>query len=341
MTFNLPFQKQKPMRLVVYSLFPAVGAGIFFFGWRTLAIVLLSVITCVLTEWLFVRGNKGKISEAALVTAILYALTLPPTLPLWMVITGAVFGIVFGKMAFGGFGANVFNPALVGRAFVYITFPIQMTNVWIPAANFSDFPAGFATWTFSTLEKSVSVITSATPLSAFRDGAASLPNYLQLFLGNINGQFEKLGEITSIGGGSIGETSALVLILGGGFLLYKKIANWQLVAGFFLSLILFQEMLHLLVPETVANPLFGLLSGGVILGGFFMVTDPVSSAKTGPGRWFYGILIGVLTVIIRSFSLFAGGLMFAILLGNMFAPIIDYGVKSYQTYRKQAKENPV
>lgn len=338
MTFKIPFQKQKPMRMVVYSLVPAAVAGIYFFGWRTLAVVLVSIITCVLTEWLFVRGKNGKVSEATLVTAVLYALTLPPTLPFWMVSIGAVFGITFGKMAFGGFGANVFNPALVGRAFVYITFPIQMTNIWIPAANFSDFPAGLTAWTFSAFEKSASMITSATPMSAFRDGATTLPNYFQLFLGNINGQFEKLGEITLIGGGSIGETSALVLILGGGYLLFKKVANWQVVASFFLSLVLFQAILYFFTNAPIANPLFGLLSGGVILGGFFMVTDPVSSAKTGPGRWFYGTMIGILTVIIRTYSLFAGGLMFAILLGNMFAPIIDYGVKNYQANRKQAKE---
>jgi len=338
MTFTIPFQKQKPMRIVVYSLVPAVVAGIYFFGWRTLAITLLSVLKCVLTEWLFVRSNKGKVSEAALVTAMLYALTLPPTLPFYMVIIGAAFGITFGKMAFGGFGANVFNPAIVARAFVYITFPVQMTNVWIPAANFSDFPGGFAAWSFSALEKSTTIITSATPLSALSDGATKLPGYLQLFLGNINGQFEKLGEITFIGGGSIGETSALLLILGGGFLLFKKIANWQVVVSFFLAFTLFQTVIWLTSPATVADPLYALLSGGVILGGFFMVTDPVSSAKTGPGRWFYGSLIGILTVIIRTYSLFAGGVMFAILLGNMFAPIIDYAVKSLETSRKQAKE---
>jgi len=327
-----PFQKQKPMRLVVYSLIPAVVGGIYFFGWISLAILLISVVTCVLTEWLFVRKQAGgKISEAALVTAVLYALTLPPTLPFYMVIIGAVFGIVFGKMAFGGFGANVFNPALVGRAFVYITFPIQMTNRWLPAANFSDFPGGFAAWRFLITSQEMSVITSATPLTAFRDGATTLPNYLQLFLGNINGQFEKLGEMIFIGGGSIGETSALLLICGGLYLLYKKVANWKIVVSFFSSFIIFQTIFHLSVPTKAADPMFALLAGGIVLGGFFMVTDPISAAKTEPGRWIYGMLIALLTIIIRTFSLFAGGVMFAILLANMFAPIIDYGVKSWQT----------
>jgi Na+-transporting NADH:ubiquinone oxidoreductase subunit B len=331
MTSKIQFQKQKVMRTVVYSLIPAIVGGVYFFGWVSLFIVMLSVITCVVTEWLFVRGKNGRVTEAVLVSAILYAITLPPTLPFYMVVLGAIFGITFGKMAFGGFGNNVFNPALVGRAFVYITFPIQMTNSWLPAANFSDFPGGFATWKFFGAGDPLSSITSATPMTAFRDGAIALPNYLQLFFGNINGVYEKLGEITSIGGGSIGESSALLLLLGGVYILIKKIANWKIVISFFSSFLIFQTILHVIVPNKVADPIFGLLSGGLILGGFFMVTDPVSAAKTNMGRWLYGIIIGGLTVIIRSFSLFAGGLMFAILLANMFAPIIDYAVKSYQT----------
>lgn len=335
MAFTIPFLKQKPMRTVLLALIPAVIGGIYFFGWVTLVIVAISILTCVITEWLFVRSKPGgKVSEAALVTAVLYALTLPPTLPFYMVIIGAMFGIIFGKMAFGGFGANVFNPALVGRAFVYITFPVHMTNRWIPAADFSDFPGGFAAWSFTKVQDTVSVVTSATPLSAFRDGASSLPGTGKLIMGNINGQFEKLGEITFIGGGSIGETSALLLILGGAWLLYKKVANWQIVAGFFGSFIIFQILFHLIDPAKAASPIFALFSGGIVLGGFFMVTDPISAAKTPPGRWIYGALIALLTIIIRSYSLFAGGLMFAILLANMFAPIIDYGIKAWQTSKK-------
>lgn len=330
MAFKIPFQKQTVMRTVVYSLVPAISGSIYFFGWRSLAIVLLSILTGVLTEWLFVRVKNGKVTEAVLVTTVLYALTLPPTLPFYMVVLGAIFGVTFGKMAFGGFGNNVFNPALVGRAFVYITFPIQMTNVWVPAANFSDFPAGFAAWKFFTAGDYISSVTSATPLSAFRDGATTLPSFWQLFLGNINGEFEKLAEITLIGGGSLGETSAFLLLLGGLYIVIKKLANWRIVVSFFGSFFIFQTVFHLLIPDKVANPLFGLLSGGIILGGFFMATDPVSAARTDLGRWIYGAMISLLTILIRSFSLFAGGIMFAILLANMFSPIIDYGIQSFQ-----------
>ena len=335
MTFKLEFMKQKVMRTVVYTLLPVTVAAIYFFGWRSLAIVLLSVISCVTTEWLFVRKATGKVSEAVFVTAFLYALSLPPTLPIYMVIIGAVFGITFGKMAFGGFGNNVFNPAMVGRAFVYITFPIQMTNRWIPAANFSDFPGGFAAWQFHTTPDYLSAITEATPQIAFRDGATSLPSYFQLLLGNINGQYERLGEMTLIGGGSLGEASAILLLVGGLYLVYKKIANWKLVASFFATYIVFDTILHLIVPSKVPDPLFGLLAGTIMLGGFFIVTDPVSATKTDPGRIIYGSLIAIFTLIIKSFSLFAAGLSFGVLLGNMFGPIIDHTVRGYQKRRKK------
>ncbi|MBN2009952.1 RnfABCDGE type electron transport complex subunit D [candidate division KSB1 bacterium] len=337
--FTIEFQKQKVMRTVVYSLFPVIIGAIYFFGWISLAIVLISVITCVSTEWLFVRGKKGKVSEAVFVTAVLYGLTLPPTLPFYMVILGAIFGITFGKMAFGGFGNNVFNPALVGRGFVYITFPMHMTTMWLPAADFSQFPGGFVHWHFLPMDDSIATITSATPLSAFRDGATSLPGYLQLFLGNIFGQFEKLGELTRIGGGSIGETSALLIMIGGIYIIYKKAANWRLVVSFFSGFLIMQTALYLAVPEKAADPLFALLAGGVLFGGFYMITDPISAARTDIGRWIYGILAGMLTVLIRTFSLFAGGVMFAILLANMFGPIIDYAVNNVRQSKKPSQAN--
>lgn len=331
---SIQFQKQPVMRTVVYCLIPAVVGAIYFFGWVTLAILAISIVSSVITEWLFVRGKNGKVSEAVFVTAVLYGLSLPPTIPFYMIVIGAVFAITFAKMAFGGFGGNVFNPAIAGRAFVYITFPVQMTNVWVPAANFSDFPAGFASWRFAAAGDYLSSVTSATPAVAFKDGATTLPGYWQLFLGNINGQYEKLGETIFIGGGSLGEMSAVLLIIGGLYLVFKKIANWRLVVGFFVTYIVFQTILFLMMPEKVADPLFGLLGGGAILGGFFMVTDPVSAARTDLGRFIYAGLIAITTIIIKYFSLFAGGLTFGILLANMFGPIIDHAIKSYQTSKK-------
>jgi len=330
MQFSMSFQKQPPMRKVVLCLLPALVGSIFFFGWISFAIVALSIITCVVTEWLFVRTKHGKVSEAVFVTGMLLGLILPPTIPLYMVVLGAVFAITFGKMAFGGFGANVFNPAMVGRAFLYITFPIYMTNRWIPAANFSDFPAGFSAWKFSPLGNALSAVTSATSSHAYRAGATTLPTLWQLFLGNINGSFEKLGEVIFIGGGSLGETSAVLVMIGGLYLVFKKIAQWRLVVSFFAMYLFSQAVFHYFSPNQVPTFLYGILSGGAVLGGFFMVTDPVSAPKTKGAQWMYGTLIALLTNIIRSYSLFAGGLMFSILLGNMFASIMDYGVKQVQ-----------
>ncbi|MCU0645586.1 MAG: RnfABCDGE type electron transport complex subunit D [bacterium] len=336
MALKIEFMKQKVMRTVVYMLLPATIVAIFFFGWRSLMIVALSVISCVITEWLFVRSANGKVSEAVFVTAFLYALSLPPTLPLYMVVIGAVFAITFGKMAFGGFGSNVFNPAMVGRAFVYITFPIHMTNRWIPAANFSDFPGGFAAWQFHTTPDYLSAITEATPQIAFKDGATTLPSYFQLLFGNINGQFERLGAPTLIGAGSMGEVSAILLIIGGLYLVYKKAANWRLVVSFFATFLIFDTILHLIMPAKVPNPLFGILAGSAILGGFFIVTDPISAPKTDIARYIYGSLIAIFTIVIKTFALFSGGLFFGVLLGNMFGPLIDYYVKNYQARRKAA-----
>ncbi len=328
---KIQFLKQNAMRTVVNSLALVLVGSIYFFGWRSLVTVIVSIISCVLTEWMFVKNKTpGKVSEAAFVTAVLYGLILPPTMPFYMVILGAIFGISFGKMAFGGFGMNVFNPALVGRAFVYITFPIHSTARWIPAAGFSDFPGGLITWLYSPLENSVSAITSATSLSAFRDGATTLPGLWQLFLGNIHGQFDKLGEITLIGGGSVGETSVLLISLGGMYMLYKKVANWKIVASFFGSFIIFQALFHYLYPDKVGNSLFGLFAGGVVFAGFYMTTDPISAARTEVGKVICPALIALLTILIRAFSLFAGGVMFAILLTNTFTPIIDYAVNSVQ-----------
>lgn len=333
MSLRIVFQKQKPMRQVLIALTPAWIGSIFFYGWVSAFMVLLSMTACTAAEWLFVRRRDGKVSEAALVTGMLYGLILPPTLPWPMIVLGAMFGIVFGKMAFGGFGANVFNPAMVGRAFVYITFPVHMTNRWIPAANFSDFPAGFLAWRTAPTSGPLSAVTAATPSHAYTAGKELAPGFLKLFLGHINGTFESLGQQTLIGGGSLGEGSALLLLIGGVYLLFKKTARWQLTIGFLGTYFLFQSVLWLLNPAEAFDPIFALFSGGAILGGFFMVTDPVSAVKTQKARWFYSGLIAVLTVLIRSYSLFAGGLMFSILLGNMFGPLMDVGVRAFESRR--------
>lgn len=334
MPLPVVFQKQVMMRKVLMALSPAFVASIYFFGWISAVVVFASMLSCTLTEWLFVRKGSGKVSEAVWVSGMLLGLIMPPTLPLWMVALAGIFAITFGKMAFGGFGANIFNPAMVGRAFVYISFPVHMTARWVPAANFSDFPGGFASWRFSPALADIASVTTATPSHAYRFGAETLPSIMQVLLGNINGTFDKLGETVYIGGGSLGETSALLLAVGGTYLLVKKVAKWRLVASFFASYLIVQTIFHYWVPELVSDTLYGFLTGGAVLGGFFMVTDPVSAPKTEGAQWLYGAFIAVMTNVIRTFSLFAGGLMFSILLGNMFAPLFDYSVKAVRAGRK-------
>jgi Na+-transporting NADH:ubiquinone oxidoreductase subunit B len=336
MSRPIVIQKQKPMRQVLLALTPAFIGSIYFYGWVSAGMVFTSLITCTITEWLFVRSKGGKVSEAVWVTAVLLALICPPTLPFPMLILGGVFAIVFGKMAFGGFGANIFNPAMVGRAFIYITFPIHMTGRWVPAANFSAFPGGFAAWRYSASGDYLSAVTSATASYAMKAGSMTLPGFFKLFFGNINGTFQYLGQKTLIGGGSLGESSAFLLILGGMYLVIKKTAKWRLVLSFFATYFLFTALLHAVDPQSVFDPVFALFTGGAVLGGFFMVTDPVSTVKTQPAQWMYGSFIAIMTVLIRSYSLFYGGLMFAILLGNMFGPLMDFLVRSIQSRGKSA-----
>ncbi|MTI46422.1 MAG: RnfABCDGE type electron transport complex subunit D [Firmicutes bacterium] len=305
------------MRKVIYSLAPLILASVYFFGWRSL--ILLAVVTIFgsLTEWIFEKRDNKPISEAVIVTCILYTLTLPARTPYWIAVVGIIFGIVFGKEVFGGFGKNVFNPALVARAFVYVSFPTELTTQWASAST--SFPGGFAKY----ITSSIDVLSSSTPMLIYR-GTGTLTPYLNLLWGNI--------------AGSLGETCAILIIIAAIYLIYTKTAAWQTIAGVAVGFISLSFILNIMGVTEVPNPLFGILSGGFLFGTVFMATDPISSPKTKEGKWIYGILIGLITVVIRGYALFAGGIMFAILIGNTFAPIIDEGVKSFKKYRKQSKK---
>ncbi|AOT68587.1 RnfABCDGE type electron transport complex subunit D [Geosporobacter ferrireducens] len=308
------FMKQKLMRKVIISLFPICLASVYFFGLRALVLMIWVIALGTLTEWFFERRNKKPISEAAIVTCMLYTLTLPPTTPFWVAGIGIIFGIIFGKEVFGGFGKNIFNPALVARCFVYVNFPTPLTMYWSKPA--SGFPGGFGMW----LTETVDVLSQATPMLIFRDSGQTA-SYLSLFLGNVSG--------------SLGETSGLLILLAAIYLIYTKSASWQTMAAVLTGYLFMSISLFFMGSATVPNPLFGLLSGGFLFGTVFMSTDPISSPMTVEGKWIYGILIGIVTVIIRGYALFAGGIMFAILIGNTFAPLIDEGIKAYKNYRKK------
>jgi Na+-transporting NADH:ubiquinone oxidoreductase subunit B len=214
-------------------------------------------------------------------------------------------------MVFGGFGKNVFNPAITARAFVYISFGVPMTARFVlPQTSLNWFPAGFGTW-----------LTAADSVSAATPMATQSASYLQLLLGNISGSF--------------GETSALLIILGGAYIVYKKAANWKIVVGSIGSFLLLQTILWISGIPTATNPLYAVLSGSFLLGAFFMVTDPISSSQsTDAGRWVYGALFGLLTVVIRVFANWAEGVTFAILLVNMFGPLCDHYFKQRKAKKK-------
>lgn len=311
------FMKQQMMRTVIISLIPLLVSSIYFFGWRTFILLLVVSIFGIVTEYIFAKKNKRKVSEAVLVTCILYTMTLPPSIPYWIAVVGIIFGVVFGKEVFGGFARNIYNPALVARAFVYVSFPAPLTIEWSKAAL--KFPGGFTTY----ITEGIDTISQATPMLIFRE-TGNLGSYKDLLIGNV--------------AGSIGETSAILIVLAGIYLIYKKVASWEIMAGCFLGFISLSGILNVIGNPQVPNILFGILSGGFLFGTIFMATDPISSPKTVEGKWIYGIIVGIVTVIIRGYALFAGGMMFAILIGNTFGPIIDEGVRAFKRYRQESKK---
>lgn len=298
--------KQSIMNKVLYALIPSMVFAIYLFGWRVLVVALVANLAAYFTEYLFIYKKKGgKVSMACFVTGTLLAMTLPPTIPLWMAAVGSIFAIAFGKMVFGGFGTNPFNPAILGRTFVYVSFPQQMTVEWIKPFLISDFPGGFVRWMGAK-----DMITSATILGQYRLNQPVHNTFMDAFLGYIPG--------------SIGETSAMLLLLAGLYLVVTKAAKWQPMVGTAISILIFNWIFY---PGQ--NPLFLLMTGGAMFGIVFMTTDPVSQAKGKYALWVYAVLIGFLTVFIRRFSLFAEGFMFALLLTNAFMPIIEYGIDNY------------
>jgi Na+-transporting NADH:ubiquinone oxidoreductase subunit B len=296
--------KQQIMIRVLYALIPIVIFSVYLFGLRVLAVVAIANLAAYYTELLFVRNKKpGKVSMAAFVTGTLVALTLPPTIPLWISALAAVISIAFGKMVFGGFGANIFNPAILGRTFVYISFPNQMTISWVKPYLWSDFPGGLLRW-----QANPSMQTGATILNHYRATSSSLHSFSEAFSGFVPG--------------SIGETSALLIILAGAYLIFTRTAKWQPMLATLISVTLFSFIFY---PQM--NPLYFLVSGGAMFGIVYMVTDPISCPKGKWAIWIYGLLIGFLTVFIRRYSLFAEGFMFALLLTNAFMPLIEYGLE--------------
>ena len=277
------------MTIVIIGLMPAVIGSVLAFGYRVLAVIMVSYISGAVVEVAFGVIRKKGIHEGFLVTGLIFPLTLPPTVPLWVVAVGMIAGTLFGKEVFGGTGRNIFNPALVGRLFVTIAFPSIMTTAWqVPGTD---------------------AITTATPLVLYKTSQT----------------LTALPELLVYGApGSIGEVFRIGLIAGGVFMILTRVGEWRIPLSYLGSVAVLSAIGHHALPARVAPPLFQLLAGGLMLGAFFMATDPVTSPFTRAGKWVFGLMCGLLTVLIRAFSGYVEGVMFSIVIMNSLSPLIDH-----------------
>jgi len=303
---------RKLMFGVVVALMPALFTSVFYFGVGALIVTATSVTSCIIFEYLiqrFILKKPISITDgSALVTGLLLAFNLPSNIPVFIIIIGSLVAIGIAKMTFGGLGNNPFNPALVGRVFMLISFPVQMTSWPVPAGISSGY---------------TDAITGATPLAVIKEGITNgeslsqlmekVPTTIQMLIGKM--------------GGSIGEVAALALMIGFAYLLYRKIITWHIPVSVIGSVAVFTLILWLVNPESNADPVFHLLSGGLLLGAIFMATDYVTSPMNPKAMIIYGCGIGVLTVIIRVWGAYPEGVSFAILIMNAFVPLMNAYIK--------------
>ena len=302
---------QKNMYGVIIALIPALLVALFAFGLGALVVTLTSVAACVFFEWAITKFILKRevctiCDGSAALTGLLLAFNLPSNLPIWIIIIGALVAIGVGKMTFGGLGCNPFNPALVGRIFLLISFPVQMTS-WPTAGQWSSY---------------LDAQTGATPLAimkqAITSGDASvleqLPSLGSLLLG--------IPDACTLGAGSLGEISAGALLLGFAYMLWKKIISWHIPVSILGTVFVFSGLMHLANP-VYADPVSVLFTGGLMLGAIFMATDYVTSPMTHKGMIIYGVAIGFLTVVIRNFGAYPEGMSFAIFIMNAFTPLIN------------------
>jgi electron transport complex protein RnfD len=303
---------QKLMLTVVVALIPAFITSVFYFGIGALIVTATSIASCLLFEYLIQRYVLKKplsiTDGSALVTGILLAFNLPSNIPVLIIVIGSFISIAVAKMTFGGLGNNPFNPALVGRVFMLISFPVQMTS-W-------PVPKGFAT-------SYTDAVTGATPLAIIKEGLKNgeplsglmnqIPTPARMFLGDM--------------GGSMGEVAAVALLLGLAYLLIRKVITWHIPVSVIGSIAIFTAILWLVNPEKNADPMFHILAGGVLLGAIFMATDYVTSPMVPKAMLIYGCGIGIITVIIRVYGAYPEGVSFAILIMNAFVPLMNAYIK--------------
>ena len=312
----------KNMYGVLIALIPAFIVSIAVFGVGAFIVTLTSVAACIFFEWaitkyILKRDKTTILDGSAALTGVLLAFNLPSNFPIWMIIIGALVAIGVGKMTFGGLGCNVFNPALIGRVFLLISFPVAMTS-WPQTGQYDLY---------------TDAVTGATPLAIVKAALAS--NGTEAASGATAQGPQSVSEILAAHGitvpdmlygnmgGSLGEVAAIALLIGFAYMLLRKIITWHIPVAIFATVIVFTGILHLANPEQFAGPLFHLFTGGLMLGAIFMATDYVTSPMTHKGMWIYGIGIGVLTVLIRVFGSYPEGMSFAILIMNGLTPLIN------------------
>ncbi len=299
---------------VIIALIPALLVSFAFFGLGSVVVCLTSVAACVFFEWAItkymLKEEPTLTDGSAVITGLLLGMNLPSNLPLWIIIIGALVAIGVAKMSFGGLGHNPFNPALVGRCFLLVSFPAQMTS-WPVIGQLTSY---------------TDAQTGATPLAVMKMAIKNndpsllnqLPDAFSMLIGNTSA--------ANMGGGALGEVCALALIIGLCFMLWRKIITWHIPVSILATVLVFTGLLHLANP-VYANPLHELLSGGLMLGAIFMATDYVTSPMTHKGQIIYGIAIGFLTVVIRDWGSYPEGMSFAILIMNGFTPLINHYIK--------------
>ena len=290
---NIP----KIMYAVILALLPAVAASVYFFGFRALMLIIVSAVSCLITEYACqkIRKKPVTISDgSAAITGIVIALTLAPGFPYYGAVLGSIFAVGVGKQLFGGIGYNIFNPALLGRVFLQATYPVMITTWSEPLSK--------------AAKAGVDAVSAATPLALMKfEGKWTL--HLDLFFGNTPG--------------SIGETSALAILIGGLYLRYRGYINWKMPLGYLGSMAFLGGIFYLINPSKYPDPLFHILAGGAMLGAWFMVTDMVTSPVTPLGQWIFVICGGFLAVIIRLFGGLPEVVMYSILLMNAFVPLLN------------------
>ena len=302
------------MKDVLIALAPSMLVAVYFYGLSAIKLLLVGVIACMGVEFLiqkYLMRTKVTVTDlSAAVTGVLLALNLPPTAPWWVIVIGAVVAIGVAKMTFGGLGHNIFNPALVGRVFLLISFPVIMTDWTVPASWF---------------RPGVDAITGATPLALVKEGLAQGMTVDQILSANPDLTYGQM--LFARAGGSAGEASALAIILGFIYLLVRRVIRPHIPVTIILTVAVMTGIFWLIDPSQYTDPLFNILTGGVLLGSVFMATDYVTSPMAVKGMVIYGIGIGVLTVLIRYFGSYPEGVSFAILIMNSIVPLLNKYIK--------------